>query len=311
MTDGTMDLSDVTAKVQAREPDMPVPEIAAQNGLQLNTARCTVDVTKALSKDNAVAANIAERLSANRVLHGQISRLLVSEEVHRHTHHETRGRLDRRALVRMGTGAIDVYTQRDDTPAINTAVMILIDGSGSMSVDAAGGHTRMDMAHTAAWHMAFAAEAADAKVCLAAFYTRIVGSDMRGAQISIIKPWEDTLARRGVNLASVKPQAFTPLSPAIVGAARMMGDVTQCTRRILIVLTDGDCDYGADAVRQACGVAAQLGVEVVGIGMCAPDVIHAFPPRYSVNVNDLAQLASTGMGVLVDMLEDSNQRGAD
>jgi hypothetical protein len=93
-----------------------------------------------------------------------------------------------------------------------------------------------------------------------------------------------------------------------MAAADMLAEVN-ATRHILMVLTDGECDYGEDGVRTACKLAEDRGIETVGIGMACASVIDAFPPRYSVNVNDLTQLASTGLGVLVTMLEDANPRG--
>jgi hypothetical protein len=45
--------------------------------------------------------------------------------------------------------------------------------------------------------------------------------------------------------------------------------------------------------------------------MACANVIAAFPPRYSVNVENLEQLAQAGLGTLVTMLEDANPRGAD
>jgi hypothetical protein len=45
--------------------------------------------------------------------------------------------------------------------------------------------------------------------------------------------------------------------------------------------------------------------------MSCASVIAAFPPRYSVNVENIEQLAQAGLGVLVSMLEDANPRGAD
>jgi hypothetical protein len=48
-----------------------------------------------------------------------------------------------------------------------------------------------------------------------------------------------------------------------------------------------------------------MGVEAVGIGMDCEVVIRAFPKRYSINVRDLNQIATTGLGTLARMLEDT------
>jgi Mg-chelatase subunit ChlD len=111
-------------------------------------------------------------------------------------------------------------------------------------------------------------------------------------------------------LGAVEPAGVTPMSPSILAASDMLADVS-ATRHILMVLTDGECDYGPAAVTRACVLAGDAGVEVVGVGMACANVIAAFPPRYSVNVENLEQLAQAGLGTLVTMLEDANPRGAD
>jgi Mg-chelatase subunit ChlD len=264
------------------------------------------------------ANDLTARLPRNSVLHGQIGRLLVSEEIHRRTHHETSGRLDRRALVRMRAGALDVFSQRDDTPGMDTALLILIDGSNSMDQPTGAYGTapvsRMQIAQTAAWHIARAAEAANAKVAVVAFHTRFDQLSKRthdnptGAALTVVKPFAAPMDGCAAALGSVHANAYTPLAPAILGAAGMLAEVN-ATRHILMVLTDGECDYGNDAVTAACALAEDMGVETVGVGMACGEVTRAFPPRYSVNVTDLNQLATTGLGVLVAMLEDANPRG--
>ena len=258
-----------------------------------------------------------QRLPRNSVLHGQIGRLLVSEEVHRRTHHETSGRLDKRALTRMRAGALDVYTRRDDTPGMDTALLVLIDGSSSMEHPVRGvGGTRMQLAQTAAWHVTRAAESANAKVAVALFTTpsgiskNAQPGHVTGAQITMLKPWSVPVADCALTLANARPTGWTPLSPAIITAAGMLAEVN-ASRHILMVLTDGECDYGTDGVQTACRLAEGYGVETVGIGMACAEVAAAFPPRYSVNVTDLAQLGAAGLGALVAMLEDANPRGAD
>jgi hypothetical protein len=271
-----------------------------------------VDGPRVNPDDNGYAAdNLARRLPANAVLAGQIGRLLVSDEVRRVTHHESSGRLDRRALVRLQVGASDVYSRKDDTPGIDTALFVLIDGSASMRTGTGRldqGPTRMNIAQTAAYHIARAAELANAKVAIGVFYS--LDDSVAGAKVVMVKPWHLPLASCAAALAGIFGQAQTPLSPGILAGGRLLADVT-ATRRILMCLTDGECDYGAAGVSKACAIVADDGVEVVGVGMACASVAAAFPPRYSVNVQDLDQLATTGLGVLCTMLEDANPRGAD
>ena len=289
----------------------------------LNTSRAWIereayDAKSYAGYNRQSATNLQARLPLNSLLHGQVSRLLVSDEVHRRTHHETSGRLDRRAIVRMRTGAPDVFSRRDDTPGINTALMVLVDGSGSMSsdIEANGvptGQTRMHMAQCAAWHIARAAEAANAKVAVACFY---VPSDtarraMSGADIYIVKDWETGTQDAAYAMTRMAARTTTPLSQSIIGAAEYLAGVTGATRRILLVVTDGGCDLGPAAVTAACNIAAHMRVEAVGLGMACAEVVDAFPVGYSENITDLAHLATKGMAVLTRMLEDGNPRGAD
>jgi Mg-chelatase subunit ChlD len=164
----------------------------------------------------------------------------------------------------------------------------------------------MAIAQTAAWHIAKAAETAGAKVCIAVFHSR----PSANTAITIVKPWECACQDRAAVLGAVEPLGGTPMSPAILAASGMLAEVN-ATRHILMVLTDGKCDYGPAAVTRACVLAGDAGVEVVGVGIACASVIAAFPPRYSVSVENLAQLAQAGLGTLVAMLEDANPRGAD
>jgi hypothetical protein len=289
---------------------------------RLNTARAWVEprdpslVRIDRSYNDAAAAKLNEKLPGNSVLHGQISRLLVSSEIHRRTHHETSGRLDRRAIVRMRTGALDVFSKRDDTPGIDTALLILIDGSGSMCADIDNdrpkGIARMDMAQVAAWHIARAAEGANAKVGVVHFHTpsEHARSAVGGADIHVAKDWDRSVQDAAWPILSMQGTSFTPLSQAIVGAAEYLRNVN-ATRHILLVVTDGVCDLGPDTVQAACNIAASMRVETVGLGMACAEVVDAFPAGYSENIEDLTHLATKGMAVLTRMLEDANPRGAD
>ena len=323
------DLSKTIDKIAERAGIADLNEHAATDGSHaLSTVRSTIsDPLRSLAVDagmNAIAArDLQARLPRNAVLHGQIGRLLVSDEVRRVTHHETSGRLDRRALARMRCGATDVFSRKDDQPGIDTALMVLIDGSASMTnrgvplVNETRGQymarpSRMAIAETAAWHIARAAEAANARVCVAVFHSKRNqrGEQVPGAKITVLKPWEVQVQDRAAVLGTCEINGSTPMSPAIIECSGMLSEVA-ATRHILMVLTDGECDYGPAGVTRACVLAGDVGVEVVGVGMSCASVIAAFPPRYSVNVENIAQLAQAGLGVLVSMLEDANPRGAD
>ena len=239
------------------------------------------------------ARSLDARLPKRAVLSGQISRLLVAPERSWTTHRETSGRLDRRALARVGTGALDVFSRREEQAGVDTALMVLVDGSGSMKVSG-----RMETAMVTAWHIASAADTAGARVAVYVFYTGEVSAKL----YPIVEFGESVRARAG-GFPHVIPQGFTPLSPAILGAAELLMGEALATRRILMVLTDGDCDLGNARVTEACDIARAWGVEVVGIGIDAPAVAAAFPQGRSVNVRDLSQLGATGLGVLCDLLE--------
>lgn len=228
------------------------------------------------------------------VLHGQIARLLVSETKTARTHHETSGRLDRRALTRMTSGATDVFSRRETAPGNDTAVMVLIDCSGSMNA-------RMHLARIAAWSLAKAAESAGGKLAIAGFQ-----GGAASTTLNVVKDWHQTAEQAASGLQSLPTHDYTPLSASIIAASQDLAQIT-ATRRILMVLTDGQCDLGPDAVRSACRLAANFGIETVGIGIACDSVVKAFPERYSVNVNDLDQLAKTGLGALARMLEDAGE----
>ena len=259
------------------------------------------DVIAGDTRDNLwMATELTRRLPHCGVLHGQIARMLMSEEKGRRTHHETSGRLDRRALVRMRTGAPDVYSQRENTPAVQTALVILVDQSSSMEN---GG--RMSMTKVATWALARATEDAGAKVRIVGF-TSPSGMNHNMAILRLIKDWDTHAAAAAYAIATMDTFVGTPLSPSIITAAEMLQDVN-ATRRIVMVLTDGQCNFKAPAVTIACRIAAGMGVEAVGIGMNCERVIAAFPDGYSVNIEDLDQLATTGLGTLVRMLEDADR----
>jgi hypothetical protein len=133
-------------------------------------------------------------------------------------------------------------------------------------------------------------------------------SRFTGCMLTIAKGWDQTCNAAAASIYSdIQRRGTTPLSPAIIEAARLLASVN-ATRRITMVLTDGECNFGAPAVTAACRIAADMEVETVAVGMACEDVVKAFPDGHSVNVANLGTLATTGLGTLVTMLEEQEGR---
>ena len=203
-------------------------------------------------------------------------------------------------MARLGTGAPDVFSQKRFQPGMDTALLILIDLSGSMR------GPRHAMAVVTAYHIACAAEDAGARVAIYGFTeVSAPGQTTAAARMHPLIPFGMSVRQNADRIAGVGVDVSTPLSPAILAGATVLLD-QPAGRRILMALTDGDCDYGNHCVTQACNIAGAWGVETVGVGVSAPAVVKAFPAGYSINVADLDQLGKTGLGVLAAMLEDAN-----
>jgi cobalamin biosynthesis protein CobT len=218
-------------------------------------------------------------------LRDQIRRMVKSQERHGRDRYRTTGRMDRRALCRMAVEAPNVFTRRRMTPGVDTAVLLLLDGSGSM--------TSLAMPTLClALHLTEAIDAVRGKSAVAVFH-----GDENRAQLSMLKEFGEAFDAR--KLAYYTATTSTPLSVAILDGARLLAE-TPADRRILLVLTDGGCDLGQDCVKAAVAMATRRGIETAGIGIDT-DVSYAFP--INACVRDIATLATQGLTTLVTALE--------
>jgi hypothetical protein len=68
---------------------------------------------------------------------------------------------------------------------------------------------------------------------------------------------------------------------------------------VMIVLTDGNGDYGSEVTKAAVQYAERAGVEMIGIGI-ERNVVSSYPT--SIVVEDLSDLTGRAMTVLVNRL---------
>jgi len=238
-------------------------------------------------------AGLKNRLTGSAKLRIDIKNFVSAPERVSFERYLESGRLDTRLAAKMRAGSTRVFKRRLEDEGQNAAVMFLMDCSPSMS------GTRAIAATTLAIHMTEAVESAGAPVCVAAFWDRTNGAE---AQLRIAKPFNKrarACAWALANMSETHSQG-TNMSPAILQAAKKLKTVN-ATRRILFVLTDGQCNWNQTVTYECAKLAENMGVEVIGFGVGC-DVTQAFPNAINVPT-DMTLIARTGLKALADKLK--------
>jgi nitric oxide reductase activation protein len=116
--------------------------------------------------------------------------------------------------------------------------------------------------------------------------------------IAPIKRFDETLRSAKGKLATPRAMDNTPDAQCIKLAADILRR-RDASRRVMIVLTDGNGDYGHAVTKAAVQYAERAGVEMIGIGI-ERDVVSSYPT--SIVVEDLSDLTGQAMTVLVNRL---------
>jgi len=196
--------------------------------------------------------NLIDHHQARKATNALRSRLegLIQASKHQRTPPKRSGRrIDSRELARLGRKDLRVFRARAEQTAVNTAVHILLDRSGSMS-------QLMRTATEAIYATALALESiADVSLETAVF--PVADQDVA------------TLTRFGAKVRFEDYGVFsaggTPLTPALRHAAYRLSRQPE-SRRIAIVVTDGAPNQpklAMDLVRQM----TDYGIEVFGVGI--------------------------------------------
>ena len=238
---------------------------------------------------------------------------------------QQQGRLDSRRLVGAYTGSENIYKQREESDDIDTAVMILIDHSGSMS-------RRIVMASKACVALASALENTNISYAIQGFTT-----DEDAMPKSVIRKLSgDAEFNSFLPLVTMRYKEFSDKLSRIKGS--LGGMVESCRdvaeynvdglsvdqsgrellrrpekRKVLMVLSDGKpADSYMSRSRRGRGtqykshlasVVSSLiadGIDVFGIGIQS-DAVSSYYPNYAV-LHDLNDLESEVISKMDDML---------
>jgi hypothetical protein len=211
-------------------------------------------------------------------IRNEIKRLLENTGRSDWSPHRKTGSLNVRALPSISTGNVNLFKRRDEVEGVDSAVLILLDNSGSMEYMTKDGTVRMQAAVPVVVALHAAATAAGASVAVDAFSiatTPVVG-------------WGAPTAKLAGLISKINPNYNTNDYKAV----RLAGDKLLARpeqRKVLIVITDGN----GDRERTAKHVAAleRCGVTVIGIGIMLESEMTSVYPS-SINVKNLQDLAS-------------------
>jgi len=261
-----------------------------------------------------------ETVGQTNVLRRTLERKLAAKMKRSWVGGQTKGRLDSRRLVGAVTGSEHIYKTREETDDLDTALMIIVDHSGSMG-------NRIRTASSATVALAVALENTPIVYAIQGFTTQHLPDKVHNKLTSVTeyesympvvtlryKEFSDRLSRVKGKLGGMKYNFCHSMCLNVDGvsvekAGRELLKRPE-KRKVLMVLSDGEPNDGYSQVRGGLerhlknvinSLAAQ-GVEVFGIGI-ESDAVSSYYPDYAV-LNDVADLEKEVIGRMEGLLLD-------
>ena len=222
-----------------------------------------------------------------KVLSSTARRLFQSRVQRRLEHNRKRGKLDKRDLYRIPSGAIDVFTRKSEIVDVKeTAVYLLVDQSGSMKA-----RNKYNIAAASAALLVEAIQPLGIPVKVSTFTTKSYS-----LYHSIIKDWNEHTKGHDIlalfNGSGSDRMASNADGDSIMWAASSLRQRRE-RRKLLIVVSDGmPAARAGDIEKYTEQVVAYLNtqIEVYGIGLLT-NAVRQFYPHYTV-LDDPSKLES-------------------
>ncbi|MCK9985426.1 MAG: cobaltochelatase CobT [Azoarcus sp.] len=253
--DGVVDIGDmVKAVINAQAApyadtavSMPVHAKPVGVPSQASTALDTVRLhTRALKRK---LYNLLEAEAESTVLYGR------------------RGRLSSRRIARVATGDARVFERIEIGVTLDTAVMVLLDRSGSMS-------SNIDKASACTLALASALDGLHGVESAAAAFPHYVSGS---SDVLLLKDFDEPMREVAGRFLNVGVCGCTPMAEALMWCGYQLLSRPE-ERKILFVVTDGDPDViaRADYVLKALR-AAEVETLALGIGAATQTLPQLFP----------------------------------
>lgn len=221
-----------------------------------------------------------EAIATSSRLRSRLLTLLQGKQRRFHAAGTSGRRIDQRRLVKMAFGDPKIFRKKEEIRALNTAVVVLVDGSGSMMATGGGTTTISSIAnasafalHTALYHLAGVAAAS------AVFAGRENGS---------IRILADFGEKPGAPLFQIRPAGSTPTDVGLWYARAALLARPE-SRKLILIITDGSPDDPV-ATRATTDRLLREGIEIVAIGIRTDAVRYIWEQHCVVqDVQDLPQ----------------------
>lgn len=228
--------------------------------------------------------NEVEAISASSRMRARMMGLLQSIKMQPKSYGQSGRKLASGRLVRMATGDPRIFRKKIEKVEVNTAVMVLLDLSGSM-------HSRYHVANAAAFALhntLFGLKGVS--VCSAEFS----GKD-KAPEINMLVDFGRKPLSESFNHY---PFDGTPTHNAIWAGRAMLLQRSE-PRKILLILTDG-CPDNGNETRAATKRAMKDGVEIAAIGIMDRSVRHYWDNHKIIN--SVQELPTAMFGVMEGLL---------
>jgi len=223
----------------------------------------------------------ASKMGRQRAL---LARALKANDIDSYEGGRLHGRLNRRALHKLVAGNPAVFGKRTTTEGYDTDVQILVDGSGSMS-----GYRILAAASLA---LVVAQAASQVGVdCYAHVFTD-------NGLIVATKGRQKPVGRKFAYMYNAITGG-TPLTESLLLAAHLQHKRAGGKRRIMFVISDGDCDLGYDVVKAAGQYVEKLGTEIANLHI-GRQAMGMFRNEVAV---DVTNVSAVGLKQLTAVLE--------
>lgn len=218
------------------------------------------------------------------LLRARLSGLIQASRLRRRHARRTGNKIDNRVVHRLALHDTRLFLHQEEKTEVNTAIMILVDRSGSMQ------HQKIEVASKTAFVVAEALDSIPG--CFAAVAAFPVGNNDGVA--SLVRFGE----RPSPTRFGMSAGGGTPLAQALYWAGVELLKREE-PRKILLAVTDGEPDDRRTSIR-AIRWLERVGVEPMGLGICEESVRSLFPTHGVVY--RVEELPSALFGMLQETL---------